>query len=349
LQGRRLALTHDPRLRILPRVSKLRLGIIGVGKHGTRYAKHAAEDLDGVELVAVWRRDAVQGREVARRYGCEYVADAQALIARGDVDAIVFAAVPALLEDLVVAAAKAGKKLLVEKPVAYDLESGLRIESAIAAAGVYCMAGHTLRFNRVVNEIRERLGSLGRIDSLVFSQRFPPQLALEWLDTPELSGGGNVMHTGVHCFDAIRYIAALEPAEVWCTMRSVYTRRTEDSFVACITFRDSNALAMVTCSRTTRGRNGTIEIAGEHGQLVGDHVLNALYRLGPDGREDFDVGPPHHTVLEALRQFVADASSGVAPRASYRDGLTAVAVARACYASAASRRPQAVVLPQVGP
>jgi predicted dehydrogenase len=262
---------------------------------------------------------------------------------------VVFAAVPAMLEEVVVAAARSGKRLLVEKPVAFDLESGLRIARAIDAAGVYCMAGHTLRFNRVVNRMRDAIGSVGRIDSLVFSQRFPPQLALEWLDTPELSGGGNVMHTGVHCFDAIRYIAALEPAEVWCTMRSVYTRRTEDNFAARVSFHGSDALALVTCSRTTRGRNGSIEIAGEHGQLVGDHVLNVMYRLGRDGREDFDLGPPQHTVLEALRQFAADAATGAAPRASYRDGLMAVAVARACYASAASERPEPVVLPKSGP
>jgi predicted dehydrogenase len=329
-------------------VSKLRLAIVGVGKHGARYAKHAAEDLDDVELVAVWRRDAAQGREVARRYDCEYAADARAMVERRDVDAVVFAAVPAILEDLVIAAANAGKRLLVEKPVARDLESGLRIERAIAAAGVYCMAGQTLRFNRVVNRMRDTVATLGRIDSLVLTQRFPPQFTLEWLDDPALSGGGNILHTGVHCFDAIRYITGLEPAEASCTMRSVYTRRTEDNFIAQLTFRDSDALAVVSCSRTPRSRNGAIEIGGEHGQLVGDHVLNVLYRLGAEGREDFALEPPQLAVLEALRQFVADGGKA-APRATYRDGLVAVAVARACYASAASRRPEPVVLPTSGP
>jgi predicted dehydrogenase len=128
----------------------------------------------------------------------------------------------------------------------------------------------------------------------------------------------------------------------------VYTRRTEDNFVARITFRDSPALALVACSRTTRGRNGAIEIAGEHGQLVGDHVLNVLYRLGPEGREDMPLEAPLHTVLEALRQFAEDRETGARPRASYADGLAAIAVARACYASAASLRPEPVVLRQIG-
>ena len=75
-------------------MAKLRLGIVGVGKHGSRYAKHAAEDLDDVQLVAVCRRDELRGREVATRYGCAYMANAHDLVARRDIDAVVFATVP---------------------------------------------------------------------------------------------------------------------------------------------------------------------------------------------------------------------------------------------------------------
>lgn len=323
-------------------MSKLRVGIVGVGKHGGRYAKHAAEDVEGVELVAVCRRDEDKGREIASHYGCEYVADARALVERRDIDAVVLAAVPSLLEELVTTAVATRKRLLVEKPVAPDVASGRRMLRAIESAGAYCLAGHTLRFNRVVNRMREMVDTLGRIDSLAFTQRFPPQLTLEWLDDPSRSGGGNILHTGVHCFDLTRYLAGFEPAEAWCTMGSVYTRATEDNFVCCLRFRDSDALATVACSRTTRGRNGFIEIGGEHGQLVGDHVLNTLYRLGCDGREDVALEPAAHTVLEALRQLVADARDDAAPRASYRDGLVALSVADACYRSVVTGRSERV-------
>jgi predicted dehydrogenase len=97
-------------------VTKLRLGIVGIGKHGLRYAKHAAEDVDAVELVAVCRRDAALGREIARRYRCDYVTDAHELIRRADIDAVVFATVPVLLEDLVVAAASRGREFSSRSP-----------------------------------------------------------------------------------------------------------------------------------------------------------------------------------------------------------------------------------------
>lgn len=330
---------------ILPAVSKLRLGIIGAGRHGSRYAKHTAEDVEQIELVAVSRRSREEGRAVADRYGCDYSADPMDLVRRSDIDALAFVTVPTALEPLVSAAADAGKHLLVEKPVAANLASGRRILARIEASGVYCMAGHTLRFNRVVNRLRELTSSLGRIDSLVFSQRFPPQLDREWLDDPAISGGGNILHTGVHCFDLIRYITGLDPGTVSCVSGRVYTRRTEDHFIASFTLRDSTALAAVACSRATSGRNGLIEISGEQGLLVGDHVLGTLYRIGEDGHQDIDAGKPVHTVLAALRRFASDIDDGTPSPATYRDGLVAVATAEACYAAARSGCREPVVLP----
>ncbi len=324
-------------------MSRLRVGIVGVGRHGSRYARHTARDVEGLELVAVCRRDRDQGTALAGELGCEYTADAYELIGRDDIDAVVLVTVPDLLEDFAVAAARAGKRLLVEKPVALDLASGRRILSAIEEAGVYCMAGHTLRFNAVCRRLRQEVGSLGRIDSLVLSQRFPPQLHLGWLDRPERSGGGNILHTGVHCFDLIRFLVGLQAHSVSCTTHSIYTERTEDGFAAHLRFTDSAALGMVTCSRSSGGRNGLIEISGENGQLVADHVLNTLYRVSAEGREEVPLTEPKMTVPEALEQFAADAREGTEPLVSYRDGLAAVAVADACYRSAKSGRHERVL------
>jgi predicted dehydrogenase len=326
-------------------MKSLGVGIIGAGKHGSRYAKHAAFDVDGMHLVAVCRRNETAGRELAERLGCEFEPDATTLAKRPDVDVLVVVAVPALIEPIVEAAAQAGKHLLIEKPVAVDLETATRIANRIEQAGIYCMAGHTLRFNTVVNAIRERVKSIGRLDTLMFSQRFPPQLQLEWLDDPALSGGGNILHTGVHCFDSLRYITGLEFDTVQCTASSVYTKRTEDRFTAVATLRDSEAIATVSCSRTTQSRNGLIEISGENGQLVGDHVLHRMYAIGADGMEEPPLPAARHTVPEILRAVAEDLASGRKPTIAYADGVSAVAVASACYRSIRSGNAERVVMP----
>lgn len=291
------------------------------------------------------RRDTDAGGALAAELKCEYEADALRLVSRSDIDAVILVTLPSLLEELTSAAIASGKRLLIEKPVALNLEAGARIAAQIDDSNAFCMAGQTLRFNTVANALRDRIAELGRLDSMVLSQRFPPQLQLGWLDDPACSGGGNILHTGVHCFDLIRYIGGMEPESVSCSMRSVHTKRTEDSFVSQLDLADTTTLAMVTCSRTTQSRNGLIEITGENGQLVADHVLNTMYRIGSDGVTTINPGPAKHTVLEALRAFAADISADRPPRISYHDGLAAVATATACYRSAASGRRERVVMP----
>jgi predicted dehydrogenase len=326
----------------------LRTGLVGLGKHGLRYAKHIHEDVPGLHLSAVCRRDRRSGEEVARRYGCDYVADARRLAERDDIDLIVIAAAPAVIEEVVSLAVARKKRILIEKPVAPDLPTGLRILAEVERNEVYCGAGQTLRLNTVTREMACRVADLGRLDSMIFSQRFPPQLELAWLDDPAQSGGGNILHTGVHCFDLCRVLSGAEPQAVFCTAHRVHTRRTEDVFASCIEMSD-RSLATVSCSRTTRSRNGLIEVTGELGQLVGDHVLNTLYRLGPHGREEISLPAPTHTVLELLRIVAEDCRADRPPTICYRDGLAAVAVADACYRSIASGRKEHVVMPSSGP
>lgn len=327
---------------------RLRTGLIGLGKHGLRYAKHIREDVPGLELAAVCRRDQRSGAGVARQYGCDYVADARSLAERDDIDLIVIAAAPVVIEEVVSLAARRKKRLLIEKPVAPDLAAGLRMLAEIDRNGVYCAAGQTLRLNTVSREILRRVGELGRLDSLILSQRFPPQPELSWLDDPTQSGGGNLLHTGVHCFDLCRFLSGSEAEWAFCASRSVYTRRTEDVFAACIGM-SNELLATVSCSRTTRSRNGLIEVTGEHGQLVGDHVVNTLYRLGPRGREEIALPPATHTVQALLRTVADDCRLDRPPTIPFREGLAAVAVADSCYRSIASGRKEPVVIPASGP
>lgn len=321
----------------LPGHARLRVGIVGAGKHGSRYATHAARDIDEIELVAVCRRDRAKGQALADSLGCAFEAEAETLLRRRDIDAVVLATVPRLLPRLLAIAIESGKRLVVEKPVAPTLDEGLAMLAAIEKSGIYCLAGHTLRMNAAVECLRRELPTLGRLDSLIFSQRFPPQLDLVWLDTPEDSGGGNILHTGVHCFDLLRWLTGREVASVAAQARRVCTTRTEDHFASVLAMDDPGLLAQVANSRSTASRNGLIEVSGEHGQLVVDHVLGTGFRLGANGREELAIGAPRMTVRLLLERLVADARQDAPPAITFRDGLAAIAVAEACYRSVASQ------------
>lgn len=317
----------------------IRLGLIGAGKHGSRYAKHIVEDIPQAELVALCRRDRHEGEQMAARYGCVYYADYRHLLDDGRIDAVVIAVPPALHGVIVPAACQAGKHILLEKPFAVSVAEGQRLCAIITASGVRCMVAHTLRFNTVVRTLKAHVPQIAPLHSLYLSQRFEPSPLL-WLDRKAESGGGIVLHTGVHGFDLLRFLSGGEVTTVHCEMRSVVTTETEDNFTMLCQLTEPTShhrmSGAVAGSRSTASRSGLIELSGEHGQLIGDHHHGFAYLLTGTERVPLSVAPPVPTVCEVVQSFVDGLQKGTAFPITPDDGLRVVAIAEACYRSVES-------------
>ncbi|MEO8604501.1 MAG: Gfo/Idh/MocA family oxidoreductase [bacterium] len=307
-----------------------RIGLIGFGKHGERYARHLRADFPDLRLAAVSRRDPQRLAATARETGAEPYADWRALFDTAKVDAVITVVPPTLHADIVRAAAAARIPLLLEKPAAPTLSDGRAMRAALAATPTPVMVAQTLRYNAVVRAMLAARPRIGAVRSLSFTQRFEPS-PLDWLDDPERSGGGMILHTGVHAFDLARLLSGLEPTAVTCHAQAIHTRRTEDNFAATITFGGDGALATVACSRAAGARNGHVEVAGEHGTLLGDHVLGLASLVVGTKVELLPVGEALPTVREVVRDFVAAVRAEAPMPISIDEGLRAVAVADACY------------------
>ena len=312
--------------------SPLRFGLIGVGRHGSRYAKHIHEDLPQIDLIGLWRRNTGEGKRQARQYGCRYFHTYSDLLADKSIDAVVVALPPALNVSVCEEAAFRGKHIHLEKPMAINMREAIRIRQTISRYGVRLMVSQTLRFNGVVIALRARIPPLGPLHSLHLSQRFEPS-PLAWLDRRDLSGGGIVLHTGVHSFDLLRFLTGMEVDKVSCWVNSVVTKETEDNFSAIMTFEKSDIIATVMGSRGTKGRNGLIEVAGENGQLIADHVHNYLHEVRGMEWKPIELGNPVPTVYEILKAFCDSLCREVPFPVTIEDGVIAVAIAEACYRS----------------
>ncbi|MGE0827191.1 MAG: Gfo/Idh/MocA family protein [Candidatus Binatia bacterium] len=323
----------------------IRFGIIGAGKHGSRYAKHIVEDIPQAELIAVCRRDQAEGQQLAKQYRCAYLADYRQLLADPQIDTVVIVVPPYLHEDIVTAASQAKKHILLEKPFAVNVATGRRIYEVLDRDNTRCMVAQTLRFNAVVQTMLQHIPQIAPLHSLYLSQRFEPS-TLPWLDCKAESGGGIILHTGVHSFDLLRVLSGSEVSQVWCQTQTIVTKETEDNFSMCCQLVDpSHSHTMhgvVAGSRSTASRSGLIEISGEHGQLVGDHHHNFSYLIRGSERIPLPVAPSVPTVRETLRTFVDNLRTGTPFPITPEDGLRAVAIAEACYRSAASGRVAAV-------
>jgi len=318
-------------------MTRLRIGLIGAGRHGSRYARHITSDFPDLQLVALARRHRAMGERQAAELRCRWYGDYHDLIAAPDVEAIVVAVPPTLHVDVVETAAAMRRPVLLEKPAAITVADGRRLLRAVHDARIPLMVAQTLRYNAVIVTLCASRTRIGRLHALRLSQRFEPS-SLPWLADPPVAGAGMLLHAGVHSFDLLRMLSGLEAARVSCEVSCVATARLEDNFVAAIRLSDGITLGSVAGSRATAGRNGAIELAGEDGQVIADHVLHSATLVRGTTTEPLPLPPPVHTVRAVLHDFTTALNRGTPMPVSLEDGLRAVAVAEACYRSARAGR-----------
>jgi UDP-N-acetylglucosamine 3-dehydrogenase len=193
-----------------------KLAVIGLGEMGQAHARIIA-GLEHARLTAVAEPNP-ERRGIGQAIGAERVySDYREMLGTADIDGVVIATPDQAHVEPCLAAAAAGKAILVEKPIATTEADSIRIIEACREAGVMLMVGHVLRYfpeyveaKRVVSE-----GALGRLVSL-FARR------TNLITQQDRLGGrvGVLMFLGVHDFDVLRWIGGAEPVRIFCESAS---------------------------------------------------------------------------------------------------------------------------------
>lgn len=184
-------------------MAALRMGLIGLGMMGRHHAR-VIRETDGVELVAV--ADPI-GDAHGVGGGLEVLDSAGALIAAG-IDAAVVAVPTVSHEEVALALADAGVHVLLEKPIAVDVEAGARILDAFESRGLVGAVGHIERFNPALQNLRQRMvaGELGEVYQIATRRQgpFPARIA----------DVGVVKDLGTHDIDLTSWLARSAYANV---------------------------------------------------------------------------------------------------------------------------------------
>ena len=227
----------------------IRIGIIGTGRHGSRYANHIINDLPGrFQLTAISRRGE-EGRQQAISWQAKWFRDWKDLVRSVEVDAVISAVTPDLNFEIGKLCAECRKPLLLEKPMAVDYTIASAIMKNSVAMDHKLTIGQTLRYNSVICELKKHFGKMGRLFYLTANQRLEPS-TLGWLKDPEVAGAGAIFHTGVHMFDALRFITGLDIVRVRASSRSIYNSQLEDLAVIEAEF-SNGALALLDTSKVS--------------------------------------------------------------------------------------------------
>ena len=310
---------------------RIGVGIVGSGVHGSRYARHILADMPGLRLAAVSRRSAV-GLRQAREWGCVYHADWQDLVADRAVQAVVASTTPDLNPAIVTACAAAGKPLLVEKPLAIGVEEGEIMVAEMAAAGLPFTVAQTLRYNPVILGLQYEIARAGRLHSFAANQRLEPSVH-DWLERPEVAGGGVILHTAVHLFDALRFITGRDVLRVRAETRRRYNPALEDLFLGIIEMEDG-LTGTVDASKVGPSRMGRYEFVGDAGQLQGDQIHGSLEFLRGTKIESLPVAPQTPTLPLLLADWEAHLRREGPNPIPAEEGLAALRICAACTLAA---------------
>ncbi|HUQ12401.1 MAG TPA: Gfo/Idh/MocA family oxidoreductase [Steroidobacteraceae bacterium] len=339
---------------------KLGFGFIGAGAIAHFHAKAVAESNGGFGVGVVSR-----SRATAQKFAAEHALgfasdDVDALLKQPGLDAVCITTPSALHLQPALAAIRAGKHLMIEKPLDATVEGTDHILHEAEKHGVRVGSIFQARFGDAARQVKAAIDG-GRFGRMVLASCY-----VKWNRTAEYytgwkgklseDGGGVIINQAIHGVDLLQWFAGM-PVEVfaWSTQR-VHAIESEDTCVAALKFGSGAFGTIEGTTATWPGWSRRIEICGEHGSVVMEDDDIA--------RWDFRVAQPEDEKIRAMRESAAMGSGAAAPmnikieghvrqiqdfidgidakRPFFIEGLEArkaVALVRAIYDSAASGRP----------
>jgi predicted dehydrogenase len=313
---------------------KIRVGIIGTGNHGSRYANHIVNDLGHCFQLAAISRRSEGAKEQAAAWNTILYKDWRELVSSKLVDAVICATTPNLNPEIARFCAGQRKPLLIEKPLTTDFYAAQELVELFDRLSLPLTVGQTLRYNIVILALRDNLSSMGRLFSLCATHRLEPS-TLPWLEQPEIAGGGVIFHTAVHLFDALRFITGEEIVKIRALARNIYNPRLEDLVIAEAVL-SNGALAIVDTSKVSPSRACRYEFVCEKGQLHGDQVHGILQKIEGSTISSLPVKSPGPALLPLLVDWYAHLHGNGKNPIPGTEGLAAVKICHACRESVAS-------------
>ncbi len=185
----------------------MRFGLIGCGGIGQLRAQALAR-LNSFQLTAVSDVDLTRANDLAARSRAAAVEDWRALLDRPDVDAVIVSTPPSLHAEMCLAALRAGKHVLCEKPLARTPAECQAIVDAAEKYRRFVATGFNYRFYPSILKARELLDS-GLIGELDHIRSYTGYSATDhthaWLHNAEVMGGGALRDNGIHLIDLTCY------------------------------------------------------------------------------------------------------------------------------------------------
>ena len=308
----------------------LRMGIVGCGYQGGIMAKTIRES-DAWKVIACADPDQQAAARLAAIFGDVAVYDSvEHLLQHSEVDAVIVATSHDALYECSLAAIRAGKHVLTEKPMGMDEKEAIQLEEAVGRANICFMAGYSFRNISAWQKVRELLdaGAVGEIHSIVGSISLGP-MSEGWIANPEM-GGGPLLYVGSHLIDQILWYLNDDPVEVSANIRYRADTRADEITTFQLRFAKGAVIQGMVSQASIRfinnldifGRQGFIGLRGGGFNYTVEVVSKALPAYSQPTIIHFPQVPDHRLLmhLPQLAEFAKAIREHGQPPCTVTDG-----------------------------
>ncbi|MGI6149208.1 MAG: Gfo/Idh/MocA family oxidoreductase [Firmicutes bacterium] len=320
----------------------VRIGLLGIAHlHFYSYAS-AVQRLPNAELVGLYDDDAARAEEAAKLFSTTFYKCPEELLKNAD--AVIICSENSFHRKWVELAAKHGKDILCEKPIATTVADAEAMIKACDAAGVRLQIAFPVRFSTPMRRVKAMLeqGALGELLAVRGTNR--GRMPGGWFIDRELAGGGAVMDHTVHVVDVVRWFTGREVVSVYAEVDSmIHDIDIDDCGMLCMELEGGVPFTQdPSWSRPSSYHTWgdvTLQLVGTKGTISVDALAQSLtVYSNAEGKmvthpftEDMD--------LELIKDFVEMVETKRSPSITGFDGLQAMAVALAAYESAKQGKP----------
>jgi len=322
----------------------IKWGLIGASTIARQFMINAIRAQADGEIGAVMSSNPERATAYARENGIPAAVSSLDALLGSDIDAVYISTTNELHLEQALAAIKAGKHVLCEKPLALSSADARTMVATARAAGVVLGTNHHLRNAGAHRAMREAIagGRIGKpVAARVFHSVYLPETLQGWRITKPEAGGGVVLDITVHDADTLRFVLGDDPVEVSAFTQSAGMAGSglEDGAMCIWRFK----LGLIAQSHegfTTRFAGTGFEVHGSEGSLIASNVMTQK----PDGSvllrtakgEEHLSFDREDLYTRSVRQFHAAIHGKGQPAATGEDGIWSLASAEAALQSASS-------------
>lgn len=334
-------------------------GIIGCGGIARRRMIPALAECKDSKVVAVMDADSKAAEDVAAQIGARACCKEADLLADPEVQAVYIATPVFLHHTQTVQAARAGKHVLIEKPIALTVDEAEDMIHECKTVGVFLTEGYMMKYHALHQKARDMVQS-GEIGNVVFARAqlscWYPDMPGAWRQNPTLGGGGSLIDMATHCYDLLQYIIGSKIVDVFAYADTLtFKYPVEDSSTTMVRFKNG-AHAVVDAFFNVPdsagqdrlelyGNKGSIQAEGTIGQSPAGKMVAYLSDASKDynpqqAKTSLDVSvreidfTPVNMYAAELDYLSRCIESGKAPDVNTgEEGLRILKIAKAAYES----------------